>query len=258
MRNKKLKNEIQNTKKIGMTKSAGIYLIALSLIYCLGCSKGEQAIDDLRYTFISLNAFTIDSMRLQVSDNDVQLTDSLITPIASKEMKVKYKESGRRYRVTDLYTKSLLLDTVVTYKSVAMNAITFFQPAAGGKLVWIGPPVNEPAPPSERIKLSIVYASQFTASTYDQIKVVVENSKSGSLGTDYVATDSFQLKRGEFSRFFIGGRDKKPRLKLYTTAANGAMLATLNSASFSTANNDFSTYYIDINSTTSATAYKLY
>jgi hypothetical protein len=253
-----MKKEIQNTRKIGVMRFSGIYLIGLSLIYCLGCSKGEQAIDQLRHTVISLNAFTIDSMRLQVSDNDLQLTDSLITPIASKNMRVQYKESARRYRVTDLYTKSLLLDTVVTYKSVTLNAISFFQPAAGAKLIWIGPPVNEPAPPDDRIKLSIVYASPFTATTYDQIKVVIENSKSGNLGTDYVATDSFQLKRGEFSRFFIGGRDRKPRLKLYTTAASGAILATLNPGSFSTANNDFSTYYIDVNSTTSATAHKLY
>lgn len=233
--------------------------MALLFIYCLGCSKGEQAIEEDRFTTVGLNAVTIDSLRLLVTDNGTQLTDSLVTPVGSKSMMVKYKEANRRYRVTDLYSNTLLLDTLITYKTGALNAITFFQPVAGSKLVWIGPPVNEPAPAEGKIKLSIVYASPFTTAAYDEIKVVVDNSKSGQSGNDYVAVDSFHLKRGEFSRFFIGGSSRKPRLRLYAADGTGVALATLNPGSFSDANAEgFSIYYLNMYSATSAVATKLF
>ncbi|THU39214.1 hypothetical protein FAM09_11915 [Niastella caeni] len=254
-----MKKEIHNIiRKINMLSIINKCSVGLLFVYCIGCSKGEEAIEPLRFTTVGLNAVTVDSFRFAVTDNGTLLTDSLITPVGNRSMVVKYKETVRRYRVTDLYSNSLLLDTLINYKPGSLNAITFFQPTAGSKLVWVGPPANEPAPEAGKIKLSVVYASPFTTAKYDEIKVVVENSQSGNSGTDYVAKDSFLLKRGEFSRFFTGGLDRKPRLRLYTTDASRAALATLNPASFSEANSDFSIFYININSTTSAALTKFY
>ncbi|OQP56594.1 hypothetical protein A4R26_05395 [Niastella populi] len=212
----------------------------------------------MSYTTVALNAVTIDSLRLIVSDNGTVLTDTLYTPQGYQLLQVKYTEPRRRYRVTDMYSNSLLLDTVVSYKTVSLNAVTFFQPMAGGKLVWIGPPVNEPAPAEGKIKLSVVYASPFTTSAYDEIKVVVENSKTGNSANDYEATDSFYLKRGDFSPFFSGGGTRKPRLRLYANDGSDILLGTINPAALSEANADYSIYYISFNSATSASVTKLY
>ena len=232
--------------------------IGLLLMYSLGCSKSEQAIEQMRFTQVGLNAVTIDSMRLIVTDNGELLTDSLLTPVGNKTLMVQYREPVRRYQVTDMYSNALVLDTMISYKAVSLNAVTFFQPVTGGKLVWVGPPVNEPAPESGKIKLSIVYASPFTTATYDEIKVVVENSKSGTSGSDYAASDSFLIKRGAFSRFFMGGNNRKPQLRLFTADAKRTELTTIVPGSFARANTDFSIYYINLNTITSAVVTKLY
>lgn len=245
-------------RKYFRLQTIGRYSMGLLFICNMSCSKNEQAIEQMRSTQVGLNAVTIDSMRLIVTDNGELLTDSLLTPVGNTTLTVQYQEPERRYQVTDMYSNTLVLDTMISYKAVSINAVTFFQSATGGKLVWVGPPVNEPAPEAGKIKLSVVYASPFTTATYDEIKVVVENSKSGTSGTDYAATDSFLIKRGEFSRYFTGGNTRKPQLKLYSADAKRTALASTGTSPFASANTDFSIYYINLNSITSAVVTKLY
>lgn len=211
------------------------FILALTIA---GCSKNEQAIEQWNFTSLQLKALTVDPLMLRVTANDILLTDSLYTP-GDKAVQVQYYNPTHRFKVTDLYSKTLLLDTVVDYKSGAVNAITFFQALSGGKLVRIGPPANEPLPPSGQIKISIVYGIQELP---DQTKVVVEDSEDGT--SNYKATDSFVLKKGEFSPYFIGKmlKDRKPQLKFYTTDANRKLIAQVQPSSFNNTNVDFTIY----------------
>lgn len=225
------------------------YCIVFIGLLVAGCSKNEQAIEQWSFTSLELKAITLDVLRLQVVTDETTLTDSLITP-GSKTLPVQYYNPSHRFLVTDLYSNMLLLDTVIDYKPGPNNSITFFQPVNGGKLVWVGPPVNEPLPPAGSIKISIVYAH---AKLPDEVKVVVENSKNG--GTDYIPTDSFQLKKGAFSPYFIGGNIRKPKLSFYKTTGNKEKVATANSFSF--ANSDYSIFLFNEDQGVSNGVYEL-
>jgi hypothetical protein len=215
-----------------------VYAALLALMIA-GCSKNEQAIEQWSFTSLQLKAITVDALMLRVMANETLLTDSLYTP-GNKAIDVQYFNPIHRFLVTDLYSKTLLLDTVVEYKAGAVNSITFFQSLSGGKLVRIGPPANEPLPPAGKIKISIVYGNEELP---DQVKVIVEDSELGN--TTYAATDSFLLKKGAFSPYFIGKQvnGRKPQLKFYTTDARRKLVAKVQPSAFNNTNtDDFSIY----------------
>ena len=213
---------------------------ALLALAMAGCSKNEQAIEQWSFTSLQLKAITVDALMLRVVADETLLTDSLFTP-GNKAIDVQYFNPTHRFQVTDLYSKTLLLDTVIDYKPGAVNAITFFQSLSGGKLVRIGPPANEPLPLAGQVKISIVYSN---VELPNQVKVYVEDSKDGTI--NYAATDSFLLKKGELSPYFIGkviGGTRKPQLKFYTTEAIPKLVAKVQSSAFNNTNtNDFSIY----------------
>lgn len=251
-----MKKEIQNTKKrVGIFNSIYSCSIIFLFMCSIGCSKSEDAIEGTRFTLLTLNTITVDSMRLSVTENGELLTDSLITPLDDLERAIKYKDPLRRYKVIDLYSKTVLFDSTIRYQNVFNNSITFFQPVAGGKLVQVTPPVNELAPHKDSIKISVVYSIPSTDAIYDQVKVVVEQSKDGS--NTYVPKDSFLLKRGEFSPFYTGTKQRNPVFKFYTTDASRVLVSTTFNRQFTDAS-PVSIYYLNLKSSTSAIGTKLY
>jgi hypothetical protein len=215
---------------------------ALLVLFMGGCSKKEEPIEQPGYTSLQLKAITVDALMLQVMANETILTDSLYTP-GSKAVQVTFFDPVHRFRVTDLFSKTLLLDTTVQYKTGAVNAITFFQSVSGGKLFRIGPPANEPLPTAGKIKLSVIYG---IPDMPDITKVVVEDSKDGT--STYEATDSFQLKKGEFSSYFTGNLkgNRKPQLRFYTADARRKLIAKADPATFSNTNAaDFTIYSLN-------------
>ena len=207
-----------------------------------GCTKNEKAIEQYSFTSLQLKAITVDALMLQVKADENLLTDSFYTP-GNKAVMVQYLNPTHRFRVTDLFSKTLLLDTLVDYKPGSINALTFFQTVSGGKLVRIGPPANEPLPTGGKIKISVIYSHEIMP---DVAKVVVEDSETG--GTLYSATDSFLLKKGEFSPYFIGKMlgGKRPQLKLYTADASRKLIATMDRSTFNDPNSDFTIYMLTV------------
>ena len=203
-----------------------------------GCSKNEKAIEQWTYTSLQLKAITVDPLMLSVSANDKVLTDSFYTP-GNKALYVQYFDPVQRFKVTDLFSQSLLLDTIVNYKPGSVYSITLFQAVSGGKLVRIGPPANEPLPTGGKIKISVIYSLDIMP---DVAKVVVEDSKTG--GSLYSATDSFLLRKGEFSPYFTGKLlgDRKPVVKFYTADASRKLVADMDPSTFHNANSDFTIY----------------
>jgi hypothetical protein len=227
---------------------------ALLIVTMAGCAKNEQAIEQPSFTNVELKAITVDSLLLKVEADEILLTNSMYTP-GNKTVPVKYFTPTHRFRVTDMYSNSPVLDTPIAYKPGINNSITFFQPAAGAKLVWIGPPVNEPLPPNGKIKISVVYT---LANLPDRLKLVVRNSKSDALNNDFVAVDSFSLKKGDFSKYFTGGINKKAYIDVFTDDGLRQPVTTVDPAEFTQANPDYSIYSFGKATAGSATMTKLY
>lgn len=251
-----MKKGIQNTiKTVRMFKVICSYSLILLAVYCAACSKSGEAIEQERFTLLTLNAITVDSLRLSVIDNGVLLTDSLMTPQGKVEMNRKYQDPARGYKVTDLYSNTVLFDSTINYQNLFNNSVTFFQPVSGGKLIQVRPPANAPLPHKDSIKISVVYSHPSTDAIYDQVKVVVDQSKDG--GPTYVSRDSFLLKRGEFSPFFAGTKLRNPVFKFYTNDARRAQVSIAVNGTFSLAG-DISIYYLNLKNDASASGAKLY
>lgn len=192
-----------------------------------GCSKHEQAIDEARFTTLDIKTFSIDTLRLKVLENETLLTDSLPAPDGAKNIAVQYYDFTHRIRLSDAFSNRLLLDTTIDYKPGFTNTLTFFQPAADANFIWIGPPVNEPQPPAGNFKIAVSYTH---AGLPELVKVVVKTKPAST----YLATDSFELKKGEFSKYFltINKADKRPRIEFYRTDGKKELLGQIDEFSY--------------------------
>jgi hypothetical protein len=215
------------------------FCMAWLLILTTGCSKNETAVEQASYTSLELKAITVDPLLLQVTIDETQLTDLLATPDASTKVPVKYINPTHRIRLMDQYSNMQLADTMIDYKPGEKNNITFFQPVAGASLVLVGPPANEPPPSTGKKKISIVY-SLAKPLMPDEVKVFVDNSRTGNTGQDYIPSDSFLLKRGAFSPYFWSWKDRKPKLRIYDK--NGNKIMEVTNSQFANAIAEFSIF----------------
>jgi hypothetical protein len=205
-----------------------------------GCSKNERAIEEARFTRLDFKTYSIDSLQFKVLQNETALTDSLFAPDGAKTIPVKYFASGNRIRLFDVFTNQMWLDTVVNYKQGLINNLTFFQPSPGAGFIWIGPPVNEPLPPEKWLKMSISYTH---AAMPEVLKVVVHTST--GTANDYKPADSFQLKKGDFSKYFLAPVNLRPRLFFYAIDGQKELRAQIDERGFPSAMNaDYNIYLL--------------
>lgn len=210
------------------------------VVYVAGCSKNERAIEEVRFTSLSFKTFSVDTTQLKVLQNETMLTDSLFTPDGADSIPIQYFDAKNRIRLYDMLTNRLWLDTTVDFKSGSYNHLTFFQPSEGENFIWIGPPLNETLPPAGYVKISIRYAHPKLP---DWVKVVVENN---TRGTSYSPTDSFELQKNVFSRYFLGYNTstRKVRLKFYNIDGKRKTLAYVDPSDFSEAKGDDYNIYL--------------
>jgi hypothetical protein len=219
-----------------------IYGIVLIVFLLAGCSKNERAVEEPVFSGLYLQAVTSDEFRLKVMDGEKELTNALLSNGNRLTVLSTYHKPLHKIRVFNFYGNQLLLDTLIPFKGNPY-VITFYQDKPGDQLRWIGPPVNEPAPASGSLKMSIIYTAPLMPAS---VKVVVENAVSET-GNAYAATDSFLLDKGVFSRFFTGRnlRTRKPRLNIYTTGSERKLVATVAPDKFLETNFDFSIFLFD-------------
>ncbi|MRG45081.1 hypothetical protein GFS24_08140 [Chitinophaga sp. SYP-B3965] len=217
-------------------------LIGAITLLCTSCSKKGQPVEKPRFTSLTVNTITVDSLLLKIETNNATLINSMVSPGSKVVAEINYTDPAQRVRITDLHTNRVMLDTLLQYSTTAINKFNFIQPGAGADLVWLGPPVNETTPPTGKMKIAVLYVQN---SMPDEVKVVVENSESGQSNLDYAPADSFLLKKGHLSPFFPGWAGpvpKKPRLKVYTSNAARTLIADLSSNLFYDAIEGFSFY----------------
>jgi hypothetical protein len=209
-------------------------------LYVAGCSRNERSITEAMFTNLEVKTFSIDTLQLKVQANETILTDSLFAPDGSKVIPVQFFDPKQRIRFYDLYNNRVWLDTTIDYKPGFVNSLTFFQPAPGENFVWIGPPVNESLAPKDYLKMSVIYTD---AALPDVVKIVISNK----ITTSYIPTDSFELRKGAFSRYFQARNtsDKRPRIDVYTADGLRKLKAQADEQSFpSTINPDYNIYLL--------------
>jgi hypothetical protein len=217
------------------------FFVLMLLLVMAGCAKSLRTLDDVSFTTLEIRAHVHDAMGLKVTADDSILVKFFETPtINAAGVDFRYTKLVHRFRVYDVFTNQLKLDTLIALKARNKNVLTFFQPAPAGKLEWIGPPpVSEPLPHKDSAKMSIIYT---LPDFPDVVKVVVENSVGNT--TVYKATDSFTIERGKFSRYFSCKNSYTGRLqlKLYTANAQRTPVATVLREEFIGLSSDFYVY----------------
>jgi hypothetical protein len=221
-------------------------------LYVAGCSKNERSITEAMFTQLELKTFSIDTLQLKVQANEILLTDSLFAPDGKKDIPVQFFDPKQRIRLYDLYTNRMWLDTVIDYKPGFVNSLTFFQPAPAENFVWIGPPVNEPLAPKDYLKMSVIYTD---AALPDVVKIVVSNK----VTTSYTPTDSFELRKGAFSRYFLARNtaDRRPRFDVFTADGQRKLKAQADELSFPTTFNPDYNIYLLRKTNSSGSVFKL-
>lgn len=217
--------------------------VATAILLLTACSKNEQPIKEPNFSGLLLQAVTADEFRLKVTDGGTELTNNLNSSSARPLTVLStYYNPLHQIKVYNFYNGELLLDTVMLFRGTPYT-ITFYQSNTGGKLRWIGPPVNEPLAGEGNLKISIIYTAPLLPSS---LKVVVENTVS-EISDVYEPTDSLVLEKGVFSRYFTGRnlRTKKPRLSLYTTGSDRKLIATISPGEFLETNRDYSVFLFD-------------
>jgi hypothetical protein len=218
-----------------------IYTVLLLIVlYALqGCSKNEQPIDEPVFTGLRVKVLSVDSFLLKITADESVLANEIVAPAYDDvPFSVRYLNPRHRFRLFDYYRNTVVADTLITYKLGFINRITFYQAAAGAPMKLMGPPANETPAPAGYGKVSINYT---LASLPDSLLVVVENSPNND--GRYEPTDSFVLRKGQFSKFFQARTSaNKARANLYTTDPARKLMAQIFAFQFDNMNPDFTNY----------------
>lgn len=234
-----------------------IFLSIVAIVLLLSsCSKNGEPIEQMKHTNLQIRALTVDTLLLKVELDDEIVINRTTAPSISAISNIKYTDPAHRFRITNLYDNRVLLDTTIMYRGTTVTPVNLVQTGANARMVLVGPAANEPPPPAGKIKMSVVYV----ATMPDEVKVVAENSQSGASDLDYVATDSFLLKKGEFSPYVQGwdANRRKPKLKVYTSDAQRVLLAEFKAGLFYEAQSGISIYSLERITTNFNGATKLY
>src|SRR5262249_55709636 len=134
------------------------FLFWMTAIWLLtSCSKGGRPVEQQRRTDVGVNIITVDPLLFKVEVNNAPFIPSMTSPGSETVTNVRYLDPAQRFRITNLYTNRLVLDTLLYYKTTAGIDFTFIPKGSGDDLVWLGPPVNEPPVPAGKVKIAVMY-----------------------------------------------------------------------------------------------------
>lgn len=216
------------------------YIILLAIAYTfLGCSKNGGPIEEITFTELQVKVFSVDTFLLKLTAGGEVLTSRLNAPLVDGVyFNVDYWDKKQRVELFDHYRNMIVTDTTYIYKPGYVNYLTFFQQSSGAALQLLGPPSNEPPAREGYGKISVSYAYEQLP---DSLLVVVENSPLNDGA--YKVTDSFVLKKRQFSKFFESRYTGfRARAKLFTTDASRKQMAEMQSDEFRDMNTDYSSY----------------
>ncbi|WEK35242.1 MAG: hypothetical protein P0Y53_22355 [Candidatus Pseudobacter hemicellulosilyticus] len=202
--------------------------LALFLL-AAGCSRNETAIRESFQSNLNFLALTADPLQLGVKiDGEIRITDLMAPADDATQVQLHYFNKEKRISIYDVATEQVLFDSLFVIHTNTVS-ISLFQQSSGSPLVLVAPPAGMAPPAAGYSKASIVYTFPELPA---EVKVVVLNN--AATGADYEPTDSFLLKKGEFSPYFLGKNGlRKPRLLFYTPDADRRLLAEVDAGQFS-------------------------
>lgn len=180
------------------------------LCLVIGCSDKESPIVEKKFTSIQLNAFTVNTYRFRVNlNNDVTVTDSLMTPVGQVAKEILFDEYSQRIKVYNTSDETLLIDTPYTLQVAKINAFTIYQTEAGSRPFYLAPSPAEPGAKTGNVKVSFIPTGEELS---DSVKVVLEIQNK--------RLDSTRVKKDNFSKYFEFDVLKDVKIRFYKIPGN--------------------------------------
>jgi hypothetical protein len=210
-----------------------------------GCDKEGAAIQESLETNINFSALTVDTLRLAIKIDDEVVNNNFIVPYipsptgAGFTWHVRYFDRNNKVTIYNVADNRVLFDSSFVFDKASLN-VSLYQKNSGQPFTYIAPPTGESLPPKDYGKISFNYT---LAGLPDMVKAVVENSTIPG-GLTYSATDSFILKKGDFSPFFLSRLgSKRANVYLYTSDAARKQVGLITANEISAAMNAGFTIY---------------
>ena len=210
-----------------------------------GCDKRGTAIEESLETNIIFSAFTVDSFRLAIKIDDEVVNNNFLVPYipsptgAGFTQHIRYYDQHKKVTLYNVADNKVLFDSVFKLDKTSLN-ISLYQKNSGQPFIYIAPPAGEPLPANDYGKISFNYT---LSGLPDMVKVVVENSTIPG-GQTYSGTDSFLLRKGDFSPFFLSRLGtKRANVYLHTTDATRKRVGQITANEISNAMNAGFTIY---------------
>lgn len=108
------------------------------------CSDKGEAIVEPRLATYKFTTYTVDTFRFKITLNDEVLTDSLLSPIGSQKLIVKFIDSSRKLKIFNAKNNQLIIDSTIILK-IGQSTISLVQ-FTSEQRPFIPTSPNEPPP----------------------------------------------------------------------------------------------------------------
>jgi hypothetical protein len=130
-----------------------VFIIAVSMVQC---KKNGTAIIEPKFGIYNFSTYTIDTFRFRIILNDINITDSLVSPVGNFSKIVSFFNTVGRLQIIDAKNNNqLVLDTLITMKT-GTNNFSLVQFLHGQK-PYIPATPSEPVPAIGNYKIRFLY-----------------------------------------------------------------------------------------------------
>lgn len=142
----------------------------------VSCSKKGVAIDEAKIGSYKFTTYTIDTMRFRVVINDVDMGDSLLSPVGLLNTNVSFFDSVGTLKIFNAETNELFIDTSIRMQ-IGFSTISIVQ-LTSGQQPFIVPIPNEPPPAEGNYKVRFQYNEPVNSSVpfFDSIQCIIKLS----------------------------------------------------------------------------------
>ncbi|RFM29551.1 hypothetical protein [Deminuibacter soli] len=192
-----------------------LWLLIAVIVLLASCSKGEP-VTAQSYAKFAFRAATIDPVTYRVWLNDAMITDKLYGPDGRVDTTIFFTDPQMHIRMENSITGKVVVDTLYTAKTNAVNYFSVYQPVAGAEPFYVKPGKNDTLPVLGTVKMRFVYnTTQLPDSVWVKFDAI------------YGSPDSVLLHRYEYSPWKTFSTTKGFALSLFVVDGSGKSNAEL-------------------------------
>jgi hypothetical protein len=180
-----------------MKKSIRFLLFCITLIVVFSqCSKKGDAITEPKIGNYKFTTYTIDTLRFKIVMNDINLGDSLLSPVGTLSANVSFTDTVGNLKIYNAETNQLYIDTTIKLR-IGFTTISIVQLTAG-QAPFIVPIPNEPPPAAGNYKVRFQYNMPLnnTVPFFDSVQCFIK------LSGVVDPVDTIILHQNELSSFY--------------------------------------------------------